>query len=158
MCGSGSWRHTTSGGLSHSGKVDILLIRDQRIGLALSSRSVKMPGNPGTLESGTMVATPATMSQMRCTGVRVGVGWKVCVPCACVWAVGKAGDGAGGNVFASCCMVPDVPAWRAYVGALLSGPACLVFCWGSRCSLFAWNCKRATEDARVLMLSSIWSS
>ena len=158
MCGSGSWRHTTSGGLSLSGKVDIILIRDQGIGLAPSSRRVKMPGNPGTLELGTMAATPDMVSQVRFTGVKVQAGCKVGVPCACVWAVGKAGYGAGGNVFDPCCLVPAVPAWRAYVGALLSRSACLVLYWGSRCSLFAWNCKRATEDARVLMLSSIWSS
>ena len=157
MCGSGSWRHTTSGGLSLSGKVDIILIRDQGIGLAPSSRRVKTPGNPGTLELGTMAATPDMVSQVRFTGVKVQAGCKVGVACACVWEVGKAGDGAGGNVFDPCCLVPSVPSWWACIGACLSGPACLVFCWGSRCSLFVWTCKRATEDGIALMLSRIWS-
>ena len=158
MCGSGSWRHTTSGGLSPSGKVTSLANRNQGVGLAPSSSRVKIPGNPGTLEAGAMAANPAMVSQVNCTGVRVRVGCKVGVLCACVWAVGKAGDGAGGNVFDPCCLVPAVPAWRACVGACLSGAACLVLYWGSRCSLFAWTCKRATEGTRVLMLSSIWSS
>ena len=147
-----------SGGLSLSGKVTGLANRNQGVGLAPSSSRVKISGNPGTLESGAMADTPDMVSQVNCTGVRVRVGCKVGVLCACVWAVGKAGDGAGGNVFDPCCLFPSVPSWWACVGACLSGPACLVFCWGSRCSLFAWNCKRATEDARVLMLSSIWSS
>ena len=57
-----------------------------------------------------MTTTPAMVLQVRCTDTRVGVGWKVGVPCACVGAVGKAGAGAGGNVVAPCYMVPVVPA------------------------------------------------
>ena len=80
-----------------------------------------MPSNPGTLGLGAMATIPAMVLQVRCTVARVEVGCKVGVPRACVWAVGKAGDGAGGNVFYPCCLVPAVPAWRACVDARLSG-------------------------------------
>ena len=62
------------------------------------------------------------MLQVRCTGARVEAGWKVDVPRACIWAVGKAGDGVGENVFAPYCLVPAVPAWQTSVGDRLSGP------------------------------------
>ena len=116
---------------------------------APSSRRAKMPGNPGTLGSGTLAYTPAIVLQVRRTGVRVWAGWNFF---ACAGAVRKAGSGAGGS------LVPVVPTWQACFGACLSGAAFLVLCWGSRCSLYAWTYKRATEDARALVLSRIWSS
>ena len=57
-----------------------------------------------------------------------------------------------------CFLVPVVPAWRACVGTLLGRSAFLVLCRGIRRSLSDWTCKRATKDARALMLSRIWSS
>ena len=80
-----------------------------------------MPGNPGTLGLGAVTNTPSMVSQVRCTGARVEVGCKFGLLRTCVWAVGKAGDGAGWNVFAPFFLVPAVPAWRACVGARLSG-------------------------------------
>ena len=56
------------------------------------------------------------------------------------------------------CLVPVMPDWRACVGARLRVDACFALCWGSRRSLSAWIYKRATEDARALMLSKIWLS
>ena len=78
------------------------------------------------------------------------------MPRACSGAVGKAGAGSGGNIFSPFFLVPVVPAWRACVGARLSGAECLVLYWVSHRSLFAWTCKRATDDAISLMLSMIW--
>ena len=37
-----------------------------------------MAGNPGTMGSGSVAATLAMVSQVRCTGVSVGVGWNAC--------------------------------------------------------------------------------
>ena len=67
-------------------------------------------------------------------------------------------DRAGGNVGDPCCLVPVLPAWWDCIGARLSGAVGLVLCLGSCRSLSNWTCKRATEDARVLVLSRIWSS
>ena len=157
MCGSGSSRHTTSGGLSPSGKVANLLSRNQGVILAPSSSRVKMPGNPGTLGLGAVTTTSSMVLEVRYTGARVGAGWEVGMMRACARVVGKAGSGAGGNVSAPCCMVPVVTAWVACVGAGLSGAACLVLYWGSCRSLSAWTCKRATEEDRALMLPMICS-
>ena len=109
-----------------------------------SSRRAKIPGNPGTLGSGVVSATPAMVSQMRCTGVSAGVGWNVCVG-----AVGMAGVDVGGNAP----LVIGVP-----VGARLSVANFCAPCWGSRRFWSAWTCKRATADASALILSRIWSS
>ena len=117
MCGSGASSYTTSGVLSTSGKVAILLTRNRGVVLAPSSSKVKITRNQGTLGSGAMGATPSMVLQVHCTGARVGVGWKVGVPHACAGEVGKAGAGAGGNVVASYCLFPVVPTWRACVGA-----------------------------------------
>ena len=157
MCGSGSLRKTTSGGISISGKVDSLLICNRGFVFALSSSRVNMPGNRGMLWLAAVAATPAMVFQVRCTVARFGACWRVGISRAYAGAVGKAGAGAGGNVFAPFFLVPVVPDWRACVSARLSGAACLVLCWVSRRSLSAWTCKREKEDARVLMLSSIWS-
>ena len=135
MCDSGASSYTTSGGLSLSGKVASLLSRNQGVVFTLSSSRVNMPRNQGTLGSAAVENTPAMVLQVRCTGARVGAGWKIGVPCTCAGVVGKAGDGAGGNMIYPCCLVPVVPAWRACVGARLSGAARLVLCWRSRCSL-----------------------
>ena len=116
-----------------------------------------MNRNPGTLGSGSVANTPAMVMQVRCTGARVGVDWKVGVPRACAGAVGMAGDEAGGDLIAPCCLVPVVPDWQACVGARLIRAACLILCWGSRCYLSTWTCKRETEDAKAMMLSRIWS-
>ena len=91
--------------------------------MALSYSRVKIIGKRGTLGSSAVAATPAMVSQVRCTGARVGAGWKVGVPRACVGTMGKAGAGAGGNVVAPCCIFPFVPAWRACIGSCLSGDA-----------------------------------
>ena len=109
MCGSEALRHTTSGGLYPSVKVASLLSRYPVVVLVLYSRRVKIPGNPGTLGSGAVAATPDMVLQVLCTGARVGAGCKVGVPQACVWAIGKAGAGAGGIVVAPCFLVLDVP-------------------------------------------------
>ena len=114
-----------SGGLSSSGKVDSLSSRDWGVVFAPSSIRVKMPGNPGTLGLGAVTTTSSMVLQVRCTGARVGVGCKFGLLRACVWAVGKSGDGAGGNVFYPCCLVPAVPAWRACINARMSGPQAL---------------------------------
>ena len=111
---------------------------------ALSSSRLKMPGNPGTLGLGAVAATPATVLQVRCTGARFRAGRRVGVPRACAGEVGKAGAGAGGNVFSPCCMVLVMTTWQARVSACLSGSACLIICWGSLFSLSTWTCKRAT--------------
>ena len=148
MCGSGASRHTTSGGLYPSVKVASLSSLNWWVMFAPSSRRAKMPGNPGTLGSGTLAYTPAMVLQVRRTGVRVRAGWKFF---ACAGEVRKAGSGAGGS------LVPVVPTWQACFGACLSGAAFLVLCWGSRRSLSAWTYKRETEDARALVLSRIWS-
>ena len=50
---------------------------------APSSIRVKIPGNPGTLELGSVAATPAMVLQVRCTRASAGEGWKVGVPRAC---------------------------------------------------------------------------
>ena len=57
-----------------------------------------------------------------------------------------------------CCLVLVVPACWACVGTRLIGAAFLILCWGIHSSLSAWTFKIATEDARALMLSRIWSS
>ena len=123
MCGSGSSRHSTSGGLSPSGKVASISSRDQGFVLALSYSRVKILGKQGMLGSSDVAATPAMVSQLRCTGARVGAGWKVGVRRACVGKIGKEGEGAGGNVVAPCCLVPFVPALRACIDSCLSGGA-----------------------------------
>ena len=79
-------------------------------------------------------------------------------PHAWVGVVRKSGDGVGGNVGSPWRLVLVMSAWWACVGALLREAACPVLCWGSRSSLYAWTCKKATEDTRVLMLSRIWLS
>ena len=151
MCGSGASRHTTSVGLYPSGKVASLSSRDQGVVLAPSSRRVKIPSNPGTMGSGFCVA--GTMHW--CEGWGGLEGWRD----ACLYLGGGEGRGWGG---------------REFVCSLLSGPGrscltdlrrilperavCLVLCWGNPCYLFAWTCKRATKDARALMISRIWSS
>ena len=108
MCGSVSSRHSTSGGLSPSGKVASISSCDQGVVLALSYRRVKILGKRGTLESSAVAATLAMVLQVRCTGARFGAGWKVGMLCACAGGVGKEGAGAGGNVFSPCCLVPVV--------------------------------------------------
>ena len=100
MCGSVSSRHSTSGGLYPSGKGASISSCDQGVVLALSYRRVKILGKRGTLGSSAVAATLAMVLQVRCTGARVGAGWKVGVPRACVGTMGKAGAGAGGNVVA----------------------------------------------------------
>ena len=157
MCGSGDSRHTTSGGLSPRGKVASLSSRNWGVMLSLSSSRAKIPGKRGALGLVTVAATPDMVLQVCCASARFGTGWKVDVVHAYVGAVGKVGAWAGGNVVATCFLVPAVPTWQACVSARLSGAACLVLCWGSRCSLSAWTCKRVTEDARALMLSRVWS-
>ena len=84
MCGSGDLRHTTSGGLSPSGKVANLLSRYQGVVLSPSPSKVKIPRNPGTLGSGAVAATLDMVSQVRCTSARVGAGCKIGVPRAFV--------------------------------------------------------------------------
>ena len=155
MCGSGASIHTTSGGLYPSSKVTSLSSRDWGFVFAPSSSRVKILGNPVTLWSGDLAATPSMVSQVRCTGDRVGAGWKFGVPRACARAVGKAGAGAVGNVIACYSLVPVVPDCQACIGARLSGGPCLILCWVSHRSLSNWACKRETEDARALMISSI---
>ena len=59
-----------------------------------------MPGGLGTLGSGAVAAIPAMMLQVRCIGAS-WADWEVVVLRACAEAVGKAGAGTGGNVFAS---------------------------------------------------------
>ena len=86
MYGSGALRHTTSGGLSPSSNVASLSSRYRGVVFALSFSRAKIPGNPGTLGSGDVAATLAMFLQVRCTVVRVGVGWKVDVPRACAGA------------------------------------------------------------------------
>ena len=98
MCGSEDSRHTTSGGLSPSGKVSSLSSRNREVVFAPFYSRVKMPGNPGTLGSGAVAANPDMVLQVRCTGTRVGAGWKVGVPRACAGAMGKLGAGEGDNV------------------------------------------------------------
>ena len=71
--------------------------------------------NPVTLGSGAVAATPAMVSQVRCTGARVGSGWKLDVLCACAGAGEKAGAGAAGNVISCFSLVLAVPYWRACV-------------------------------------------
>ena len=137
MCDSGASSYTTSGGLSLSDKVSSLSSRNQGVVFTLSSSRVNIPRNQGTLGSAAVENTPAMVPQVCCTGARVGVGWKIGVPRACSGAVGKAGAGAGGNFIYPCCLIPVVTNWRACVGARLSGAACLVLCWGSRCSLYS---------------------
>ena len=112
-----------SGGLSPSGKVASLSIRDRGVVLALSYSKVKILGKRGTLGSSAVAANPAMVSQVRCTGARFWAGWKVGVSRACVGTTGKAGAGAGGNVVTPCCIVPVVPVWRACIGSRLSGAA-----------------------------------
>ena len=121
MCGSGASRHTASGGLSPSSKVASLSSRDQGVMFAPSSSRVKMLGNPGTLGLGDLAATPAMVSQVRCTGARVRAGWKFGMLRACDEAMGKAGVGAVGNVISCCSLVLVLPDWQAYVGACMSG-------------------------------------
>ena len=77
MSGSGASRHTTSGGLSPSGKVYSLLSRNRGVVLPLSSSRVKMPGKWGMLGSGALANTLAMVSQVFCTGEgQVGLeGW-----------------------------------------------------------------------------------
>ena len=116
-----------------------------------------MNRNPGTLGLAAVAHTPAMVLQVRCSGAWVGVGWKVGVPCACAGAVGMAGDGEGGDLIDTCCLVLVVTAWRACVGACLSGAACLVHFLGRCCYLSVWTCKRSTEDVRATMISRIWS-
>ena len=103
MCGYGSLRHRTSGGLSPSGKVASLLIRNPWVVLDLSSSMVKITGKRGTLGSSYVAANLAMVLHVRCTGARVGAGWKVGLPQTCVGTVGKT--------------------WRACVGNHLSGAA-----------------------------------
>ena len=152
ICGSGDSRHSTSSGLSPGSKVVSLFRRDCGVVFALSSTRANMEGNPGALGSSDVSATLDMVLQVRCTGVRALAGWNICDG-----AVRTAGPWAGGNI-PVVCRVPVAPAWRAYVGACLSGAAFIVFCWGSQCSLYVWTCKIATEEARALMLSRIWSS
>ena len=51
-----------------------------------------MPGNPVTLGSGAVDATPDIVSQLRCTGVSAGSGWNVSAG-----EVGTVGVDAVGN-------------------------------------------------------------
>ena len=60
-----------------------------------------------------MATTLVMVSQVRCTGARVGSGWKLDVMCACAGAVGKAGAGAVGNVISCFSLVLVAPYWRA---------------------------------------------
>ena len=98
MCVSGALSRTTSGGFSPSGKVVSLSSRDRGVVLSLSSIRMKTPGNPGILGWGAVAATSSMVLQMRCTCARFGAVWKFVVPRAFVGAVGKTGDGEGGNV------------------------------------------------------------
>ena len=59
MCGSGASRHTTSGGLSSSGKVASLSIHNMGVVLDLSYIRVKIPGNPRMLWSDAVSTTLA---------------------------------------------------------------------------------------------------
>ena len=111
-----------------------------------------MPRNPGTLGLGEVAATPAMVLQMRCTGVNAGAGWNVCTG-----AVGTAGVNMGGNA-PLVLGVPVAPNFQACVGARLSVAAFCAPFWCSRRYRSAWTFKSATEDARALMLSRIWSS
>ena len=115
-----------------------------------------MTRNPGTLGLRSGAYTPAIVLLVRCTGARVGVGWEIGVPRAGAGAVGMAGAEAGGGLITPCCLVLVVLAWQAYVSARLIRDACLILCWGSRFYLSTSTCKRATEDARAMMLSRIW--
>ena len=114
-----------------------------------------MPGNPGKLGLGAVATTLAMVSQVLCTDVRVRAGWKVGVLRACSRGVGKAEAGAAGKVIACFSLFSVVPAWWACVGACLSGGPFLVLNWDSHRSLSACTCKKATEDARALLLSRI---
>ena len=62
--------------------------------MSLSYIRVKILGKRGMLGSSAMAATPSMVSQVRCTGARVGAGWKVGVRRACVGKIGKEGEGA----------------------------------------------------------------
>ena len=74
MCGSGASRYTMSGVLSLRGKVASLSSRNQGVVFALYYSRVNMPRNPGTLGLAAEVNNLAMVSQVRCTGVRVGEG------------------------------------------------------------------------------------
>ena len=150
MCGSGASRHTTINGLSPRVKVAILSSRNHVVVFSLYSMRENISGNPGTLGSGAMAATPVMVLQVQCTGVSAGAGWNVCAG-----AVGMAGVGAGGNI-PLVCGVPVAPDWQACVYTHLSIVVFLPPHWGSPCSLSTCTYKIATEDARALMLSRIW--
>ena len=91
MCGSRDSSHTTSGGLYHSSKVASLSIQNWVFVFYLSSIRLKMPRNPGTLGLGAVATNPDMVLQVRCTGARVGAGWKVGVLNVCAEVVGKVG-------------------------------------------------------------------
>ena len=119
--------------------------------LSLSSRRLKIPGNPGTMVSGFCVTV--TMHWYKGWGGLEG--WRA----VRLYLDGEEVRGWGG---------------RECVCSLLSGPgrahladlprrspgrvAYLVLCWGNPCYLFAWTCKILTEDSIELILSRIWSS
>ena len=100
MCVYGALRNTTSGGLSSSGKVASISIRNWGLCSPRLLAGLSMPGGLGTLGSGAVAAIPAMMLQVRCIGAS-WADWEVVVLRACAEAVGKAGAGTGGNVFAS---------------------------------------------------------
>ena len=111
MCGSGASRHTTSGGLSPSGKVVSLSNPTWGVVLASAMRRVKIPRNSGILGLGAVATTLAMVSLVCLTCARVGAGRKVGVPCAWVGVGGKAGvpsvwDREVGNVGVPCLLVP----------------------------------------------------
>ena len=115
MRSSGASSHTTSGGLSPSGKVVSLSNRAWGVVCAPASMKVNTPCDPRMLRSGSVAATPATVSLVR-TWAWVRAGGKVVIPS--VWV------GAGRKVGLTYLLgVPAGPAWRACIGTRLSGSA-----------------------------------
>ena len=110
-----------------------------------------------------MAATKVMVLLVSVTCARSGGGGKVGIPCAWVGAGVKTGvlsvwDREAGDVGVSYLLVLVRTSWHACVGNRLSEAAGLVLCWGSRIYISAWTYNIATDDARLLMLSRIWSS
>ena len=149
MCEPEVSRQTTIGGLSPSDKVASLLSRDWGVMCAPALRRVKIPRNPEILRLGAVSAYLVKVSLMKMWACD-GTGGKVGVLIVWVRAVGKVGFPCLLGVLIS-------PAWRACIGACLSGATVRLLCWGIRCSLSTWTCKKAMDNARALMISKIWS-
>ena len=142
MCGSGASRQNRSDGLSPNGKVAIRSSLDWGVVFALASRRVKTSRIPARIGSGSVAATPTTVSLIT---VGFGGGWRA-------WVHFREG-GRGGEVGTlSDCAGPD---WRACVGFHQSEVVELICRRGSRCSLSAWAWIRATDEVRALMLTMI---